>query len=240
MRTLARVMNLLRGAFSRWIGRRERRNPDAVYEAAIEERLERYLKLRRAAAGVLYLRGKLAAQHERESHELARVSRQLDLAVDRNDDAAALALIRQRDGIAGEVRRLEGDLTQLTREADGAKQNLLAFQDEIARLREERIRMVARLANAKARLRFHETLAGLSTDADIRALEEVREHVDKLVAETQLAFESEDRDLTRRLDHIRETEAESSARAQLEEMKRTRRAQLLPLAMPEAESLPAR
>ena len=234
MRTLARLTNLLRGALARWIGRREQRNPDAVYEAAIQERLERYVKLRQAAAGVIYLRSKLAGQLERESAELVRVARQLDLAVDRSDDAAALTLIRRRDLIAGEVRRLEADLTQLTREAEGAKHNLVAFQDEIARLREERVRTLARLANAQARLRFHETLAGFSTDADIRALEEVREHVDKLVAETHLALEAEDSDLARRLEGIRQAEAESGAQAQLEELKRTRRALLLPLPQPEA------
>jgi len=236
MRTIGRLVNLIRGAFARWMGRREQRNPDAVYEAAIQERLERYVKLRQAAAGVLYLRGKLAAQLERESAELARLGRQLDLAVARDDDPAALALIRRRDGLAADVRRLESELTQLTREAEGAKDNLVTFQDEIAHLRDERVRTLARLASAQARLRFHETLAGFSTAADVRALEEVRDHVERLVAETQLAFEAEDGDLARRLDHIREAEAETGARAQLEELKRTRRAELPapPLGLPAA------
>src|SRR6185295_3530233 len=97
MRSVARLANLVRGLVTRWIGRRERRNPEAVYEAAIQERLEQYGKLRGAAAGVLYMRSKLAKELERASHELASAGRQLEIAVDGDDDDAALALIGRRD-----------------------------------------------------------------------------------------------------------------------------------------------
>src|SRR5437667_450217 len=180
MQLVARVWNLLRGLAARWIGRREQRHPDAVYAAAIEERVAQYGKLREAAAGIIYLRSKLAKELERESAELGRVGRQLEIAVDRDDDAVALHLIGRRDALGAEVTRLTAELTELTKEAEGAKQNLVTFQREIARLREERVRMLARLASAKARLRFQATLNGLSPDADIRALEEVRDHVNRL------------------------------------------------------------
>jgi len=241
MQLFARMGNLLRGLLARWVGRREHRHPEAVYEAAIQERVEQYAKLRAAAAGILYMRSKLAKELERQSAELGRVRRQLDVAVDREDDVAALALIGRRDPLDAEVTRLGAELGELTKEADGAKQNLITFQNEIARLRDERVRMMARLANAKARLRFHATLSGLSPDADIRALEEVRDHVNRLVAETQLGREVEDSDLERRLGRIREAEADHSARAQLEELKRTRREKLVPMVLPRtAEPAPAR
>jgi phage shock protein A len=233
MQLVARIGNLARGMLARWIGRREHRHPEAVYEAAIQERVDQYAKLRAATASILYLRGKLATRLARESEELARVRRQLEVAVDGGDDAAALALIARRERLAGEVSRLAAELTDLTREAEAAKQNLLAFQDAIARLREERVRMLARLASAKARLRLQETLSGLSPDADIRALEEVRDHVNRLVTETQLSRDLGDTDLERRLRRIRETEAESAARAQLDEMKRTRRGRLVPMVVPQ-------
>ena len=239
MHFFARLTNLVRGLAARWIGRREHRHPEAVYEAAIAERVAQYAKLRAAAAGVLYVRSKLTRELARQSDELALVRRQLDVAVDRNDDPAALALIARRDVVATEVNRLTAEVTELSREAEAAKQNLVTFQDEIARLREERVRMLARLANAKARLKFQETLAALSPDADIRALEEVRDHINRLVAETQLSREVGDSELERRLVRIREAEAESAARAQLEELKRARRgADLVPMVLPEA--VPAR
>src|SRR5207245_1630836 len=102
MPLVGRVWNLLRGLAARWVGRREQRHPDAVYVAAIGERVTQYAKLREAAAGIIYLRSKLAKELERESADLGRVRRQLEIAVERDDDAVALHLIGRRD--TGEPR----------------------------------------------------------------------------------------------------------------------------------------
>ena len=233
MRVFARVQNLVRGVMAQWLGRREQRNPGAVYEAAIHERMEQYGKLRAAAAGVLYMRSKLSKELQLKSAECTRLRNQLEIAVDRDDDEVALTLISRRDALNVEVERLTGELTDLTVEAETAKKNLTAFQNEIARLRDEKVRMLARLANAKARLRLQETLTGLSPDADIRALEAVRDHINRLVSEVQVARDAGDPDLERRLGTIREAEANNALRAQLEEMKRSRRRTLLPVVMPQ-------
>lgn len=231
MRLFARLSNLVRGLASRWLGDRETGNPGAVYESAIRERVAQYAQLREAAAGVIYLRGKLERELQQRSGDLARLRQQLDLAVERDDDPAALVLISRREVLGADVERLSADLTELTAEADAAKRNLVAFQDEIVRLREERVRMLARLANAKARLRLHETLSGLSPEADIQALESVREHVSRLVAEVALVREGADPELERRLGLIRDAEAAHAARAQLEELKRAKRIALVPLTL---------
>jgi phage shock protein A len=230
---LSRLWNLLRGTLGAWMRGRERRHPEAVYESAIQERVTEYGKLREAAAGVIYMRSKLAAQLERESGELARVTRQLEVAVEQDDDAAALALIARRNGLAPEVERLTAEMSELTIEADSAKQNLIAFQHEIVTLKEERVRMLARLANARARLRLQRTLGGLTPDVDIRALDEVRDHINRLVAETQIARELGDETLEKRLLQIRDAEADKSARAQLDELKKARRDRLVPLILPD-------
>jgi len=214
------------------VRRREHRNPAAVYESAIQERLNRYQTLRAAAAGVLYVRGKLASQLETHSTELARLRRQLEVAVDRDDDGAALALIGHRDSINAEVERLTRELSELDAEAEAAKRNLIGFQTEIDRLRDEKTRMIARMANAKLRLQLRETLGGLATEADIQALDAVREHINRLVNEAQVSRELGDGELEQRLTRIREAEAEASARAQLHEMKRTRGRGLLPMVLP--------
>ena len=232
MRFLSRLQNLVRGVLSQWIGRREHHNPAAVYEAAIDERMAQYGKLREAAAGVIYMRSKLAKELELKSTELSRLRSQLDIAVERDDDAVALTLIARRDRLGADVERLTGELAELTAEADGAKHNLVAFQDDIARLRDEKVRMIARLANAHARLRLQETLRGLSPDADIRALDAVRDHVNRLVAEAQVSRDLGDTDLEKRLGTIREAEANAAARAQLVELKRTRARTLLPVVLP--------
>jgi phage shock protein A len=232
MRFVARLTNLVRGTLARWLGEREHRNPDAVYAAAIQERITQYAKLREAAAGVIYMRQKLERELGTRTTEIARVRAQLDIAVEKNDDVAALALIARRDALDADVARLSGDLNELTSEADAAKRNLVAFQQAIEQLREERSRMLARLANAKARLRLHETLSGLSPEADIQALEEVRDHVSRLVTEANLVRDGGDPALEKRLGTIRDAEADRAARAQLDELKRARKATLVPMVIP--------
>ncbi len=73
----------------------------------------------------------------------------------------ALALIGRRDVLTAEVARVTEELAELNREAEARKKNLVAFQGEVARLREEKVRMLAKLANAKARPRLQETIKGL-------------------------------------------------------------------------------
>jgi phage shock protein A len=240
MRFVARLSNLVRGMLARWLGEREHRNPGAVYEAAIQERVTQYASLRAAAAGVIYMRQKLERELTARTDALGHVRRQLDIAVEANDDTAALALIGRRDALDADAARLTNELDELTREADAAKRNLIAFQQEIDRLRDERTRMLARLANAKARLRLHETLSGLSAEADIQALEEVRDHVNRLVTEANIVREGGDPALEKRLGTIRDAEAERAARAQLDELKRTRKSNLVPMVMkPATVSTPA-
>lgn len=236
MKTLSRLGNLVRGLFAQWLGRHEHRNPAAVYEAAISERLSQYEALRRAAAGIIYLRGKLAAQLETASRQLAGVQVRLDIAVDRDDDALAVSLITRRDSLRADVERLTTELSELTREAEGAKRNLIAFHEDIARLRDEKVRMLARLANAKARVRLQQTLGGLATDADLQALEAVREHIERQVTEVQLGRDLGDSGLEQRLGAIRDAETTAAAHAQLEEMKRSRPRRLLPVVLPAAQA----
>lgn len=241
MRLIARLSNLVRGTLARWMRHRERRNPEAVYEAAIQERVERYGELRAAAAGVLYLRSKLTKELAHANDELGHLRAQLEIAVERDEDTVALALIGRRDALGAETERLTAELAELTEEAETAKQNLVAFQSDIARLREEKVRMLARLANAKARLRFQEQLSGFAPDADIRALESVREHINQLVTETKLNRELGDGELAKRLERIREVEADAGRRAQLDEMKRSLGRGLLPMVLsPERERVAVR
>jgi phage shock protein A len=229
MRLFARLGNLVRGVVARWLGEREHRNPAAVYEAAIQERVAQYAKLRQAAAGIIYMRQKLERELSQRSEELARVRRQLEIAVERDDDPAALALLARQEALSTDVGRLTTESRDLGAEAEAATRNLVAFQEEIGRLRDERARTLVRLANAKARLRLHETLSGLSPEADIQALAEVRDHVNRQVAEANLVRDGADPDLAKRLGNIRDAEAERAARAQLDELKRSRRPALVPM-----------
>jgi phage shock protein A len=104
------------------------------------------------------------------------------------------------------------------------------FREEIRALVREKSRMLATLANAQARRRIQEALEGLSVDAEMRALEGVREHIGRMATEGTLEREigAEDEGLRQRLRAIRDDARHESARRELEELKRQYRPQALP------------
>ncbi len=218
----SRIINLWRGMFSGWVGRQEERNPEAVYESAINERLQQYEELKKAVSGVVYLRNKLAAELEEKSKELNSLQDQIMVAVDKGEDEAALVLLQKRDELNHEVERLQKEAEQNSQEAEDAKKSLQEFQGEIARLRREKERAMARMATLEARKRVQNQLDQLSPEADMRALESVRERINRLSAELDSARELKDKDLDEKLKEIREESSVASARAQLEELKKNR------------------
>jgi len=218
----SRIINLWRGMFSGWVGRQEERNPEAVYESAINERLQQYEELKKAVSGVVYLRNKLAAELEEKSKELNSLQDQIMVAVDKGEDEAALVLIQKRDELNHEIERLQKEADQNSQEAEDAKKSLQEFQGEIARLRREKERAMARMATLEARKRVQDQLDQLSPEADMRALESVRERISRLSAQLDSARELKDKDLDEKLKEIREESSVASARAQLEELKKNR------------------
>ena len=79
--------------------------------------------------------------------------------------------------------------------------------------------MLATLANAKARRRLQEAVEGMSVDAEMKALEGVREHIARIASEGSLDREIGDEGLRRRLRAIREDTRSDAARRELEELK---------------------
>lgn len=226
---MARFLSLLGGKLSRWLKAREARDPEAVYEAAISERLRRYRQLKEAAAGVIYMRNKLERELKEKSATTVEVAEQAEQAVDINEDQCALILIQRKQNLEVECQRLREELAELTREAEEAKRNLLAFKGEIEKLKTEKARMLARLKNAEARARVQHALEGLSYEEDVRALEEVREYIQRTLAGGAVAHELYGEELEGKLERIRARQAAARAEAELDELRRKRRPPLAPL-----------
>src|SRR5690348_1476603 len=180
---IGRMLSLISGKLRRWMKAREAHDPEAVYESAIAERVRRYQQLKSAAAGVIYMRNKLQRDLKQKDRELTEVAEQALQAADMNEDQCALILIRRKHELEAETERLKEELTQLTTEAEDAKKNLVAFKDEIEKLKVEKVRMLARLRNAQARVRIQRALEDLSYEDDVRALEEVRESIQQMLAQ---------------------------------------------------------
>jgi phage shock protein A len=223
----ARLRALIRGTFGVWVRDRERENPQAVYEQAIAERTRQYRELKQAVAGILYMRNKIQADLAERRAEVGQLREDIRRCVERGEDDLALVLIGQRQAIDEEVERLQQELQAISHEAEEAKTNLARFREEIRSLEREKVRILATLANARARRRIQEALEGLSVDADMRALESVREYVARVSTEGRLTQElEEDGDLRRRVKEIRSEARGEAQRAELEELKRRLRPQL--------------
>jgi phage shock protein A len=240
---LARLRNLLGGRLTVWVRDREQAHPRAVYEQAIGQRLRRYAELKDAVAGILFLRNRLEGEILERRGELLRVTADAQRAVRRGDEVAALALVRHKQDLAMELERAEGDLAALRDEAEAAKENLLRFREEIRALEREKGRALAVWAGAQARRQVRAVLEGLSVDADLRALEGLREHIAKLATEAQLDGELDGggtaQSLGARLRAIRDEARDEAARHELDELKRRLRPTLTADLSPEPLRVPS-
>jgi phage shock protein A len=236
------MRSLIHGVFSIWVRDSERQNPRAVYEQAIQERTRQYRELKEAVAGILYMRNKLEAEITERRAEIARVHDDIRRAVRRGRDEVSLALITRKQQLMEELERADKELENLRSEAEEAKVNLIRFRDEIRGLEREKGRVLVTLANAHARRRIHEAIEGLSVDAEMRALEGVREYVARISTEGLLDREiGGDDGLRDRLRAFRDEAREEAARRELDELKRQLRPGELPAraAEPEVIEVPA-
>lgn len=215
-----RIGNLWNGFWGLWISDKETKNPEAVYEAAIDERIKKHRELKKAVSGIVYLRNKISTELETKERELKDVNAQLPVAIESGDDDVALVLLAKKNELEKALEQLRVDQDKVSKQAEDAKDSLVAFQGEIEKLKRERDEMLAKKATAEARIQIQETLDGLSTDADIKALENVRTHINKMQAEADIGTEIKDDSLDARLAKVKAKTQDSTARSQLDELKK--------------------
>ena len=216
---MARLHNLVTGIFGHWVRRKEHESPEVVYEQAIAERVRQYRELKGAVAGILYLRTKLEAEISDRRADIARLHDDVRRTVRKGQDEMALSLIEQKQSLFDELERAEEELQNTRREAEEAKANLVRFRDEIRNLVREKGRMLATLANAKARRRLQVAIEGLSVDAEMDALENVREHIGRVALEGHVEQEMGDTSLRSRMVEFRNEARSEAARSELEQLK---------------------
>jgi len=221
----SRVTNVWKGFLALFVSDLENNNAEAVYESAIEERIKRHRELKKAVSGIVYLRNKLQGELEEKQKLLAEIIQQLPVAIEEGEDEAALVLIQKKDELSTQISEIQTELEKVSEQAEEAKSGLVSFQGEIEKLKREKHEMLAKKANAEARIQIQETLDGLSTEADIRALDNVREGINKLQAEADVGSELAEDDLDAKLEEIKAKTSTASAKKQLDEMKKQMAAQ---------------
>lgn len=221
----ARLGNLWRGFLSLWISDVEKQHPEIAYENAINSMIAKYTKLKTATAAIIRRREDIDQRNGAVTRELAEVEGQLAAALDTDQDDLAVVLLQKKNELEKEIAELRADLQLAQKDADSAKNSLLTVQAEIKKLKAERDAMLAKMQSAQARIKIQEQLDGLSVDAEVKALDNVREHIRTTIAEANLGRELSESSLDARLDALRNQAGDVQAKAQLAELKAKRAAQ---------------
>jgi phage shock protein A len=220
-----RLANLWKGFLSLWISDIEKEHPEIAYENAINSMVVKYSKLKTATAGIIRRREDLDERYKRATTELAQTEAELDTAVSTNQDDLAVILIQKKNQLSADVTELKTEMEQARTDADSAKTSLLGVQSEIRKLQSERDSMLAKMQSAQARIKVQEQLDGLSVDAEVKALDNVRQHIKTTIAEANLGKELSESSLDSRLAALRNQTGEVQAKQQLAELKARKAAQ---------------
>src|SRR5215813_498760 len=225
MGLFSRLGNLWRGFLSLWISDIEKEHPEIAYENAINSMIEKYAKLKSATAAIIRRREDLDERYKKATAELAETEAQLATAVETNQDDLAVILIQKKNQLTTDIAELKTDMDAAHSDADSAKSSLLSVQSEIKKLQAERDSMLAKMQSAQARIKVQEQLDGLSVDAEVKALDNVRQHIKTTIAEANLGKELSESSLDSRLAALRTQTGDVQAKQQLAELKAKKAAQ---------------
>jgi phage shock protein A len=221
----ARLGNLWKGFLSLWISDVEKQHPEIAYENAINSMIAKFAKLKSATAAIIRRREDIEARNEKAKNDLADVQGQLAAALDTSQDDLAVVLIQKKNALEKELAELRDELDLAQKDADSAKSSLITVQSEIRKLKAERDSMLAKMQSAQARIKIQEQLDGLSVDAEVKALDNVRDYIKTTIAEANLGRELSESSLDARLAALSSQAGDVQARQQLAEMKAKRAAQ---------------
>jgi phage shock protein A len=224
MGVFSRLGNLWRGFLSLWISDVEKQHPEIAYENAINSMVEKYTKLKSATAAIIRRREDVAGRVQQATKDLAQTEAELGAALETNQDDLALVLLQKKSQLTADLAEMKGELDSAQADADSAKSSLIGVQNEIRKLKSERDSMLAKMQSAQARLRIQQQLDGLSVEADVKALDNVREHIKNTIAEANLGSELAGTSLDARLASLRNQVGDVQARQQLAELKAKRAA----------------
>ncbi len=214
-----RVGNLWKGFLSLWISGVEKEHPEIAYENAINSMVAKYTQLKKATAAIIRRREDITGRLDKSKKELAQIERDLNAAIQTDQKDLGVVLIQKKQTLATDVTELEAELTQANTDAETAKASLMQVQGEINKLKGEKDRMLAKLASAQARVKINEQLDGLSVDAEVKALDNVREHIKTTMAEAKLGDELRENDLDGKLAKLRATAGDATANEEWEKLK---------------------
>lgn len=224
MNLFSRLANLVRGFLSLFVTGLEQQHPEIAYENAINTMIAKYNKLKNATAGLIRLREDAADRLQKAQGQQKELAAMLEQAMATGQDDLAVELIERKDAVEAEIASMQAELEGAEKDVDTAKTALTEVKGEIGKLKAEKDRMLAKMQSAQARTRINDQLEGLSVDAELRALENVRTGIKDTIAKAKLGDELRESDLDTRLNALKASSSKATARAKLEAMKKDRAA----------------
>lgn len=225
MNIFSRLANLVRGFLSLFVSGLEQQHPEVAYENAINTMVAKYDKLKTATAGLIRLREDAADRLQKALAQQKELAAMLEQAMATGQDDLAVEVIERKDAVDAEIAALEAELEGAQKDVDTAKNALTEVKGEIGKLKAEKDRMLAKMQSAQARTRINEQLEGLSVDAELQALENVRTGIKTEIAKAKLGDELRESDLDVRLKALKAGSSKSTARAKLDALKKERAGQ---------------
>lgn len=222
MNLFSRLANLVRGFLSLFVTGLEQQAPEIAYENAINTMIGKYNKLKNATAGLIRLREDAADRLQKAQAQQKELSAMLEQAMATGQDDLSVELIERKDAVDEDIASLQAELDAAEKDVDTAKTALTEVKGEIGKLRAEKDRMLAKMQSAQARTRINDQLEGLSVDAELQALENVRSGIKTTIAKAKLGDELRESDLDTRLKALKAGSSKATARAKLEALKKER------------------
>lgn len=214
-----RLGNLWGGFVSLWISDVEKNHPEIAYENAINSMIEKYAKLKRASGAIIRRRDDIQNRLLSDQKELKAVEQDLNAALLQDKRELGVILLQKQKSLQTSIDELTLESERSVKDAESAKSSLLQVQSEIKKLKAEKDRMLAQMASAQVRIRIQDQLEGLSVDAEVKALDNVRAHIKDTVAQANLSEELGETDLDKQLSKLRREGSVVSAQSEWDQLR---------------------
>ncbi|MEW6352181.1 MAG: PspA/IM30 family protein [Thermodesulfobacteriota bacterium] len=208
----------------------------ATYAAAIDEAGRRRQELREAVALLLRERDKIDVLTKTLENEAADLQRRLDGALTKAEaepdriehkEAGVRYLQRIKD-IEEKRKKIAGELDFQSKRVEEYKGKLVAFDDEIERLRREQGEMVAEFVSNRQVLQLENRLRGLGESPVDESIVTIRERIGQMKAEVKLATEMSGATVRSQDEAYERAGAEKEARERFDELLKARTASKTP------------
>lgn len=198
--------------------RRQQENPEDVYHEVISTRMKERTNLLHAAAEVIAERQRVVAEREGLVKDLSSTEQELNLAVQKQEEELGVYLLTRRDRLQESLSEINGRVEILVKQADAVKEKLMEFDRAVRDLKDEARTNVARFRAARAVNRIQDIASGMSVEVDIKALDTVRQSVDREVGQTILSKELEGKTFDKKVLDLKREAAQLKAKGEFKKL----------------------